>query len=284
MLTLCTSSTRTPSDKAAEKKTAVVKNQPPSPLPKKDTSFTLSFRSVFDVKVVLKYPTRSNGKNILLLHGFNLPANQWCEKTTFCQQALDSGYTLILPDFNKTTYQYKFYTETISKYKIYPTRGWMLDTLFPHLQKNFRVLLPDTTSFIAGISTGGRGAVLVGSDRPAIFRALASLSGDFDQTKMQGEPIYTGYYGPYNKFKNRWINEDNPMRMIATWTVPCFLAHGIKDKVSPASQTTMFHKELKKAKPLVQQQTFFPAANGHDYIFWSLCTNPMLSFFYHVSH
>jgi hypothetical protein len=253
-------------------------------IPKNDTIFSLSFRNVFTVKVILKYPKKSNGKNILMLHGYNLPPLQWCEKTTFCQQALDSGYTLIIPDFLKTTYQYKFYKETIAKYKIYPTRGWMLDTLIPHIQKNFHLLLPDTTSFVAGISTGGRGAVLLGADRPAIFRALASLSGDFDQTKMAGEPIYTGYYGPYNKFKDRWTNEDNPMQMIDAWSVPCFLAHGIIDKVSPSTQTIMFSKTLNNRKSKVKQQTFFPSDNGHDYIFWSKCTNPMLSFFYTLSH
>jgi predicted peptidase len=132
---------------------------------------------------------------------------------------------------------------------------------------------------VAGISTGARGAVLLGANCPQIFAAIASLSGDFDQTKMAGEPIYTGYYGAYEKNKERWTNTDNPMRMINTWTVPCFLAHGMRDKISPASQTVMFHNELKKIKPSVKQQTFFPSTNGHDYIFWSLCTNPVLKFF-----
>ena len=250
---------------------------------KTDTVFTLLYRGSFSVPVIIKYPSHSFNKNILLLHGYNLPSIQWCEKTSFCKQALDSGYTLIIPDFGKTTYQYKIYTETIQKYRIYPTRQWMLDTLIPHLQKNFNLLLPDTASFVTGISTGGRGAVLLGADRPEIFRALASLSGDFDQTKMAGEPIYTGYYGPYQKFKSRWTNEDNPMQMISTWTIPCFLAHGKIDKVSPFQQTSVFSQTLKKKRPKIQQAVFFPAANGHDYVFWSLCTAPMLSFFYRVS-
>jgi pimeloyl-ACP methyl ester carboxylesterase len=252
---------------------------------KSDTSFSLSFKNVFTVFVQIKYPkvNKSNSKNILLLHGYNLPSMQWCEKTDFCRQALDSGYTLIIPNFGKTTYQYKFYKETIPKYRIYPTRFWMLDTLIPILQNNFQLLLPDTTSFVAGISTGGRGAVLLGADRPEIFRALASLSGDFDQTKMAGEPIYTGYYGNYSSFSARWKNEDNPMQMVKKWTVPCFLAHGEIDKVSPVEQTKMFSKALYSNKPNVIQEIFIPSKNGHDYVFWSACTKPILQFFYRVA-
>jgi len=243
----------------------------------KDTLFTLHFMGN-PVNISIKYPVDTIRGNLLLLHGWNLPANEWCEKTTVCKKALDSGFVLIIPDFGKTTYHYEQYPETILKYRKYPTRKWMYDTLFTHLQNHFGLLIKGEKNFVAGLSTGGRGAALFALEHPGIFKACAALSADFDQTKIPDEPINNGYYGSFKKFPDRWAGRDNIFNRISEFKVPVFLAHGKKDAVCPFSQTQNFYLRLEKAGD-TNAEFFTTKTDGHNYVFWEKATDKMISFF-----
>lgn len=247
----------------------------------KDTSFSMDFRGN-PIRFSIHYPSSQIKGNILLLHGWNLPSNEWCDKTTLCKKSLDSGFVLIIPDFGKTTYQYQLYPETILKYRKYPTRQWIYDTAFVHLQKQFSLLLPSQNNFVCGLSTGGRGAALFALEHPEIFKACAALSADFDQTKIIDEPINNGFYGSFKKFPERWKGKDNIYNRAKEFIVPVFLAHGGSDKVCPFSQTENFYHSLKKLSPDLESEFFFEKSGGHNYLFWEKSTDKIISFF--ISH
>lgn len=245
---------------------------------KNDTVFTLRFQGN-PVRIIINYPEQTVKGNLLLLHGWNLPANEWCEKTTLCQKALDSGFVLIIPDFGKTTYHYQQYPETIFKYRKYPTRKWMYDTAFVHLQNTFGLLVKGENNFVAGLSTGGRGAALFALEHPEIFKACAALSADFDQTKISDEPINNGYYGSYKKFPNRWEGRENIYNSASEWQVPLFLAHGESDSICPYQQSAEFYYRLKTGYPQLNVVFFHEKKAGHTYSFWEKSTDKIISFF-----
>lgn len=246
-----------------------------------DTSFTIAFRGN-PIRFSIHYPASQIKGTILLLHGWNLPSDEWCDKTTFCKKSLDSGFVLIVPDFGKTTYHFQIYPETILKYRKFPTREWMYDTAFVHLQNQFSLLLPTQNNFVCGLSTGGRGSALFALEKPELFSACAALSADFDQTKIIDEPINNGYYGSFKKFPDRWKGKDNIYNRANEFKVPAFLAHGVNDKICPFSQTENFYLLLKKINPNLQNEFFFEKTGGHNYQFWEKSTDKMISFF--ISH
>ncbi len=231
------------------------------------------------VQITLRYPEAAKPKGaLLLLHGWNLPPSEWCEKTTFCTRALQEGFVLIIPDLGKTTYHFQRYPETKAHYMPYPTRRWIMDTAIVHLQRNLKLLLPGQNNFVAGISTGGRGAALLALELPKVFRAAACLSADFDQSKLTDDPIYNGYYGPYRRFAERWNGRDNMHKRAAEFKVPLFLAHGGKDDICPVSQTRDFYKEILRINT-VRTELYIDEKAGHTYEFWESCSEPVLKFF-----
>lgn len=233
----------------------------------------------FKVNVQIKYPSVKNKGTILLLHGYNLPYMQWCDKTDFCTLALKNGYTLIIPDLGKSTYQEKFYTQTNPLFRIYPTRKWMRDTLITSIQKQFKLLVKGQHNFVLGLSTGARGAALLAVDLPAIFKGAACLSGDYDQTKLPFEKIYHNYYGDFKTYKAVWQSDDNLHTLIQQWQIPVYLAHGELDKICPVSQTKNFYALLKKNHPKLKCTYVIAKEHKHDYLFWGSQTNGVLKFF-----
>lgn len=242
--------------------------------------FTLQHRE-FTVPVSIIKPVKNvkNKGTILLLHGWNLPPQQWCNKSTICYAAANEGFTTIIPDFGKTTYHYQTYPETRKDYLKYPTRKWMYDSLIPYIQKKHKLLLEGENNFVAGISTGGRGAALFALEKPEIFKAAACLSADFDQTKIAGEPINTGFYGNYEKHKIRWETNDNIYNRACEFTVPLYLAHGNKDKVCPVSQTKLFYQKLKSCNKNIAHKLSIDENYGHDYVFWQKHSENIIRFF-----
>lgn len=229
-------------------------------------------------KVLIQYTSKTVKGTILLLHGWNFPPNDWCAHTDICTKALDRGYNLVMPDMGKSIYHSVVYKETRVDWLKFPTRRWLVDTLFLFLQKEFHVLDSSAQNFIVGLSTGARGAVLVAMDCPRLFSGVAALSGDYDQTKMSGDNLCKGYYGVYAKFKSRWKQVDNPTTRIRELVVPIYLGHGLKDKVVPVSQTVLFYKELRKKSPNLKMKLSTPL-KYHDYQYWAFEVDSIFQFF-----
>jgi S-formylglutathione hydrolase FrmB len=242
-------------------------------LPKHDTLLSINDHPVF-----IKICGGKKKGTFLVLHGWNLPAEDWCNKTSLCEEVLKLGFCVVLPDMGKSVYQQKDYPETRNEWRMYPTREWLTDTLIPLLQQKYSLLSENENNYLAGLSTGARGVALVLLDLPSLFKGAAALSGDYDQLKMPADNLMTGYYGPIKLFKDRWENTDNPMSRIKEFNTPIYLGHGKLDKVVPPEQTLMFYDSLKKYHPALKIKLNMPDAQ-HDYQYWGSEVENMLKFF-----
>jgi len=243
-----------------------------------DRLLSFSFRDTANYGMKIIFPDDSAKACILMLHGWNLPADEWCEETNFCDEALARGYILIIPDWQKCNYPLSVYPETMPEYRRYPDLQWIMDTIINDLQGKQRLLLKDHNNFVAGISTGGRGAGLLAFYRPEIFTGMASLSGDFDITSMQDEFLYQAWFGLYEKFPLRWKQECFAYNC-SEYKVPSYVAHGKADKVSPVGQSMAMYDSLTKHHPGLGHKAHFPDSAGHDYEFWGSETEAVLDFF-----
>ncbi len=243
-----------------------------------DTVIQLPDRQ-YKVEVFIDYPDTAPTGSIIMLHGWNLPNTEWCEKTIFCIEAAKRGYILIMPDMGKSTYSDSLFTETRDDWKKYPTKKWLVNKAIPFLQVSFRLLLPGQRNFALGLSTGGRGASLLALECPDIFNAAACLSADFDQVLLNTDPIYVGFYGPYDQFAERYKYPDNIIYRLDQYSVPTYLGHGLKDPVSPSSQTVMFYDTLRAAHPELKTVLHIDSTAVHNYDYWGSETGAVLDFF-----
>jgi len=216
-------------------------------------------------------------KNILVLPGWNFSRKRWLQETSLQQEALKRHYNLILPEMGITIYESKYYNETKRKWATTPGSEWIKQILIPKMQKQ-GLLLSHQFNTVMGLSTGGRGAVLTALYNKHIFKACASLSGDYNQATMPNDKLMTATYGPYFQFKDRWEKEDNPYSMIDGWDIPLYLGHGTKDTVVPFDQTKAFYEKLKSQKPDITIKYSDPEC-GHDFKYWSSEVVPILNFF-----
>ncbi len=272
----CTTGGSPVSDKSDKKQESVIKTDTVARSRIKDTVFYIHRNSdSFRIKILV--PEKIRG-NLLILHGWNLPADELCSKTSLCKMALDSGYVLIIPDFGKTTYQWQNYPETLKKYLKYPTRHWMQDTFLMEMQK-LNLLNGNERNFVYGVSTGGRGAALLALENPSIFKAAACLSADFDHSNLGDEPINNGFYGSQKLFPERRTGKDNIYNRAAEFTNALFLTHGKNDKVCTVTQTSDFSIKLAQANPNLKVETELDTKGDHTYAWWDKKTLPILQFF-----
>ncbi len=267
-----TSSTKLiPSKEKISKKDTVKKNNVKNIV--NDTLLIIDNRKVF-----IKVPTQKTRGTFLVLHGWNFPADDWCNKTGLCSKATEQGFYVVLPDMGKSIYQDQNYPETRNEWRVYPTRSWLSDTLIPLLQKKYGLLLKNDSNYIVGLSTGARGVALVLLDFPDLFKGAAALSGDYDQVKMPNDNLMTAYYGAYLTHKERWQKTDNPVYRISEYKTPIYLGHGTIDKVVPPAQTIEFYDSLKKYHPTLKTKLSMPEA-AHAYEYWDSEVDSIMKFF-----
>jgi pimeloyl-ACP methyl ester carboxylesterase len=221
-------------------------------------------------------PGKSIRGNVLLLPGWKFLRHRWLNETGIKAQADRLGFRLICPEMNITIYESRYFPETTLKWADTPGLKWIHEFLIPAM-KSKGIFLPGQNNFVLGLSTGGRGAVLVTLDNPGLFNASAALSGDFDQTKMPLDNLMTAVYGSYRQFPERWLI-DNPAQQAKNWNTPLYLAHGTKDVVVPPSQTKLFYTLLRDLHIALDIKLFMPEAS-HDFIFWSSQTPGVMEFF-----
>lgn len=249
-----------------------------NPIIENDTSLMFVFFDSFECNVQVLLPDNKFSGTILMLHGWNLPAMECCEKTEFCQIALDLGYALIIPNLEKCNYPLELYPETLSQYQKYPTLTWIMDTLILDVNNQTGLLMQGQRNFVVGISTGGRGATLLAFYMPELFNACASLSGDFDITAMQDEFLYQAWFGDYSEFSERWENECFAYRC-NQYNVPIYIGHGKKDAVSPVMQSIAMYDSIIKYNPELPIIGNFPDSSAHNYKYWSSESRNVLDFF-----
>ena len=242
----------------------------------RDTVLTIS-----GIKVEIRTP-KIVKYDLLLLPGWNFNRKLWCDSTSLCKIAMEKGYRLIMPEMGKSIYASNYFPETRKDWKKYPTLIWVTDTLIPYLQLKGNIF-NSKNNFIIGNSTGGRGAILIAIKTGSLFIGGASLSGDFDQTKMIKDNLMKGVYGEYFKFKSRWEAIDNPMEQRNHLKTSFYFAHGTKDKVVPYAQTKMLYDSLIKLKPHLSFILKSPPM-GHNFKFWNSQLDSIFIFFQNIQN
>lgn len=217
--------------------------------------------------------------NLILLQGWNFPKEDWCLKSSVCKKALRQGYRLIMPEMGKSTYQSQNYPETRRDWLIYPTRKWLVDTLIPRLQNEYQILTENENNFMLGLSTGARGVLLITIDKPHLFKAVAALSGDYDQTLIPNDGVMNGFYGSFQKFPDRWKTHDNVIYLIKNFYTPIYIGHGKLDPVIPYNQSEILYHHLKKIAPDLTIIFHLDNKAKHDYNYWDSEVIPILNFF-----
>jgi pimeloyl-ACP methyl ester carboxylesterase len=210
--------------------------------------------------------------DVLVLPGWDSTKTNWCEKQNgLCDEAERRGLRLVMPEMAKSVYAARIYPETSALFKKQLTRTQLADAIV-HLQRDRGLLANPSTTTCLGRSTGGRGCVLLALDHPEWFCAIASLSGDFDQTKMPTDGLMEGAYGLFAKFPERWTGDENPSQR--ELTVPIYLGHGAKDHTVSPEQTKQYAATLKVAHVLHVDEK---GAHNHDY--WKRELAPVFDFF-----
>ncbi len=240
--------------------------------------------TVSNIKVDIYIPTKKPIGNIVVLPGWNFKKEEWCKQSKLCSNAIAMGYILIMPEMGKSIYASEYYKETWPLMLQTAKRAWVNDSLFKYLQDTFGILLPNQHNYIMGLSTGAHGSALIVEDNPKLFSACALLSGDYDQTKLIQDQIFIATYGPYNQFKNRWKNVDNPVSRCDSLYIPTYIGHGKSDPVIPVFQSEWLYKNLKVKHPNQVLKYSIKTAHIHNFSYWASEVDSILYFFAQHPH
>lgn len=217
--------------------------------------------------------------DILVLPGWNFSRKKWCDSTQLCSKALSMGYRLIMPEMGKSVYSSKYFAETRTDWKKFPTSTWLTDTLIVYLKENYGIFT-NKKNYILGLSTGARGALLVALKTDSLFVKGAALSGDYDQSKIPNDNLMTGFYGSYYKNKERWHTTDNVVHQIKKLKTQLYLGHAQNDWVVPVSQTNELADSMKKYTPSLLYKYNSPTNMGHTFKYWNSEIDSILKFFH----
>ena len=226
--------------------------------------------------IQIKAPKSKYRGTILVLQGWNFPRTSWCENSDLCTKALEEGYYLIMPEMGKSIYHWKTYSQTRKDWIKYPTRDWLVNDVCNSLRSEYDLMLRGHDNFVLGLSTGGRGALLIAQENPDIFKGAASISGDYDQSPYPTDNLYIGYFG---KDPKEWNPQENPISFIDKWEVPMYIGHGNKDKVVSISHMSRLKLFVDSLRPDLNFRYHIAENAKHDYKYWSSEVANMLSFF-----
>ena len=179
----------------------------------------------------------------------------------------------------KSVYSSRLYNETRKDWLIYPTLPWIIDSLIPAIQTQYKLLKAGQKNYLFGISTGARGVAIIATNTDTLFKAAAALSGDYNQLLDLNDNLMRGYYGEYAKFPERWKGNDNPFLNAEKIKILLYLAHGKSDNIVPVNQTIEFFKELQKVNPNLRHTLDLKENEGHSYAFWGSEYQGVLDFF-----
>ncbi len=276
------------------------------------------------IRVEIKVSKSANSeiprKMLLLLPGWNFADTQWCTRTRVCDEATKRGYDVMLVEMGKSVYMDSLYPQMRADYRLHPTRTWLWDSVIKPLQKRtyftdqgipgdpiktvngdvyYKSLRLPIPSYVMGLSTGARGALLLALEHPEAFVGCAGLSGDYNPLLMKNDNLMINCLGKYNDVPWRWRGTNNIEMRVDFFKVPMYLAHGSNDGVVPVNQTESLliaieRSEACKARAAVP--TAYTAVGhyyldskivrseivvgaGHDYIFWNQAGLKALDYF-----
>jgi len=253
-------------------------------------------------------------KMLLLLPGWNYADTQWYTRTRVCDEARNRGYDVMLVEMGKSVYMDSLYPQMRADYRLHPTRSWLWDSVLKPLQKRgyftdrgipedpiktvgghvyHKSMQLPVPSFVMGLSTGARGALLLALEHPEAFVGCAGLSGDYNPLLMKSDNLMINCLGKYDEVPWRWKGKNNIEMRVEAFRVPLFLAHGTDDKVVPWQQTESLFKAMESSVNFQQRaltfqekygevglvRTLFVKGAGHNYSFWNEAGLKALDYF-----
>lgn len=267
-----------------------------------------------EIKVARFANASTRRKMLLLLPGWNFADTQWCTRTRVCDEATRRGYDVMLVEMGKSVYMDSLYPQMRADYRLHPTRTWLWDSVLKPLQKRtyftdrgipsdpiktvdgdvyFKSLRLPIPSFVMGLSTGARGALLLALEHPEAFVGCAGLSGDYNPLLMKNDNLMINCLGKYDDVPWRWRGTNNIEMRVDALRIPVYLAHGTDDKVVPWQQTESLFKAMESSVNFQQRastfqktyddvgfvRTLFVKGAGHNYSFWNEAGLKVLDYF-----
>lgn len=186
---------------------------------------------------------------VIALHGWNQQASDWRANTAIADFADKRHAVVAFPDMGKTVYESRFYPKTALRWNAVPGARWIGEVVLPYMRAHYGAGKERGHTAIIGVSTGGRGAVVVAERYPE-FSFCAGLSGTYDLNlpkPSEGEyRIHALVFGSRDSFPDRWKTEDciNPAYAAALKPVSVYLAHGLDDQVVSEDQLESMRRFL----------------------------------------
>ena len=249
-----------------------------------------------EIKVGRFAKASTRRKMLLLLPGWNFADTQWCTRTRVCDEATKRGYDVMLVEMGKSVYMDSLYSQMRADYRLHPTRTWLWDSVLKPLQKrnyftdqgipedptktvNGRVLYKSMQlpipSYVMGLSTGARGALLLALEHPEAFQGCAGLSGDYNPLLMKNDNLMINCLGKYDEVPWRWRGTNNIEMRINELQIPCYIAHGEADQVVPMQQSQQLseaheisRRASKNSTKMASMKLVIVKNGGHNYGFW----------------
>lgn len=237
------------------------------PIPKqliaRDTTYFAMYRNRgVQVKIIL--PEKQLKGMILLLPGWNLPDLDWSTKTSVCSKALSMNFGLVFVEMGKSVYMDSFYPSMRKDYKFYPTRTWLWDTVIKPLQQ-YGWFTPGSPSFVLGLSTGARGALILGIENSCCIKAVAGLSGDYNPLLDTKDGLMVNTLGAYEKNAFRWRGTNNISLRSEELNCHVFLAHGENDQIVPIAQSLDLWNRIPKQGVTLKKLNYGKIKNAISY-------------------
>lgn len=249
-----------------------------------------------EIKVARFANASTPRKMLLLLPGWNFADTQWCTRTRVCDEATRRGYDVMLVEMGKSVYMDSLYPQMRADYRLHPTRTWLWDSVLKPLQKrnyftdqgipcdpiktvdgdvyckSLRLPIP---SYVMGLSTGARGALLLALEHPEAFVGCASLSGDYNPLLMKNDNLMINCLGKYDDVPWRWRGTNNIEMRINELQIPCYIAHGEADQVVPMQQSQQLseaheisRRASKNSTKMASMKLVIVKNGVHNYGFW----------------
>lgn len=234
-----------------------------------DTSFLVD-----NVKIRLQLNQLSEGKDLILLPGWNFPNEHWMDSTHISEFAKESGYNLVMVEMGKSIYQKTIYPSTRGDWRKEKTITWLGDTLIPQLQKDFSILTKDRDVSVVGISTGGRGAIALLVYKPDLIDHSIALSGDYSTLTFPNDNLYRGFFGESELNKEIWESEDLTENLTSL-KADITLVHGKLDRIVTPQHSRYLYVKMKEREMNVSLVEY--SDQEHNYVFWSHVIDSLFS-------
>lgn len=241
-----------------------------------DTVFYLSNKEDSILICTVKASDTCRG-TIILLPGWNYSYKHWTDSCDFLETAVNRGFNVIMPEVHKTIYTNEIYAETRMDWKQEVTRDWMNSVFLPKIYEQFNI--DKHPVFVAGVSTGGRGALFLAMENQELFKAGASISGDFDQNSFSNDNLYRGFFGSNSEFPERYKGIENPLTQLIGLKLPYYFGHAMDDAIVTVRHTQRVEEYLHTLNNNSKCEFHYSKSGEHRYSYWNDELIKVLDFF-----